>query len=57
MGAMDTKLTFLVVNKRHPVRFFVKDQMDGDRKGNLMAGTVVDSGKSYIVLVMNELGL
>ncbi|KAJ3101876.1 hypothetical protein HDU97_000989 [Phlyctochytrium planicorne] len=40
----DIKLTFLVVNKRHSTRFFVKNGQDGDNKGNLMAGTVVDTG-------------
>ncbi|KAJ3112400.1 argonaute 1 [Phlyctochytrium bullatum] len=44
MGMGEVKLTFLVVNKRHSTRFFVKDPRDGDRKGNVMAGTVVDTG-------------
>ncbi|KAJ3013285.1 UNVERIFIED_CONTAM: argonaute 1 [Siphonaria sp. JEL0065] len=43
----DVKLTFLVVNKRHSHRFFVSEQRDGDRKGNVMAGTVVDSGITH----------
>ncbi|KAI9363887.1 Piwi domain-containing protein [Zopfochytrium polystomum] len=44
IGAATCKVTFLVVTKRHPARFFVKDPRDGDRKGNVMAGTVVDTG-------------
>ncbi|KAJ1545022.1 Protein argonaute 10 [Cladochytrium tenue] len=47
IGAANCKLTFLVVNKRHPVRFFVKDPRDGDHKGNVMAGTVVDTGITH----------
>ncbi|KAJ3064801.1 argonaute 1 [Podochytrium sp. JEL0797] len=46
-GAGNCKLTFLVINKRHSHRFFVQDQRDGDRKGNVMAGTVVDSGITH----------
>ncbi|KAI9329730.1 Piwi domain-containing protein [Obelidium mucronatum] len=41
------KLTFLVVNKRHSHRFFCQDQREGDRKGNVMAGTVIDSGITH----------
>ncbi|KAJ3084786.1 argonaute 1 [Rhizoclosmatium hyalinum] len=47
VGAGHCKLTFLVVNKRHAHRFFVADQKDGDRKGNLMAGTVIDTGITH----------
>ncbi|KAJ3068788.1 hypothetical protein HDU98_008096 [Podochytrium sp. JEL0797] len=46
-GAGTCKLTFLVVNKRHSHRFFVQDPREGDRKGNVMAGTVVDSGITH----------
>ncbi|KAJ3210546.1 hypothetical protein HDU67_005211 [Dinochytrium kinnereticum] len=42
-GGERVKLTFLVVNKRHGVRFFVKDSRDADRSGNVPAGTVVDT--------------
>ncbi|KAI9327303.1 Piwi domain-containing protein [Zopfochytrium polystomum] len=44
IGAANCKVTFLIVTKRHSARFFVKDPRDGDRKGNVMAGTVVDTG-------------
>ncbi|KAG0333928.1 eukaryotic translation initiation factor 2C, 2, partial [Podila humilis] len=36
-------LTFCVVKKRHHARFFPIRREDGDRSGNCMAGTVVDS--------------
>ena len=36
------KITFVVVGKRHHVRFFPKSERDGDRSGNCPAGTVVD---------------
>ncbi|KAJ3108152.1 Protein argonaute 10 [Phlyctochytrium planicorne] len=47
MKAESIGLTFLVVNKRHGARFFPKNPRDGDRKGNLMAGTVIDSGVTH----------
>ncbi|KAJ3195280.1 hypothetical protein HK101_000617 [Irineochytrium annulatum] len=47
LGANDIKLTFLVVNKRHGARFFAKDGRDADKKGNVLAGTVVDSGITH----------
>lgn len=37
-------VTFIVVQKRHHARFFVTDQRDADRSGNMPAGTVVDRG-------------
>ncbi|KNE73272.1 hypothetical protein AMAG_17442 [Allomyces macrogynus ATCC 38327] len=44
-GARDTKLTFVVVQKRHHTRFFATNlARDTDRSGNLKAGTVVDRG-------------
>ncbi|KAJ3365839.1 hypothetical protein GGF31_008433 [Allomyces arbusculus] len=44
-GARDTKLTFVVVQKRHHTRFFATNPaLDTDRSGNLKAGTVVDHG-------------
>ncbi|KAJ3210544.1 hypothetical protein HDU67_005209 [Dinochytrium kinnereticum] len=38
------RLTFVAVNKRHGAKFFVKNPRDGDRSGNVPAGTVVDTG-------------
>ena len=40
-------ITFLSVNKRHHVRFFVTDPRDADRSGNVPTGTVVDRGQSH----------
>jgi eukaryotic translation initiation factor 2C len=37
------KLTFIIVQKRNHVRFFLQDPSQGDREGRLLAGTVVDS--------------
>jgi len=37
------KITFLIVQKRNHVRFFLQDPSQGDREGRLLAGTVVDS--------------
>ena len=36
-------ITLIVVGKRHHVRFFPRDEREGDRSGNCPAGTVVDS--------------
>ncbi|KAH8117266.1 Piwi-domain-containing protein [Phellopilus nigrolimitatus] len=36
------KLTFIVVGKRHHIRFMPKRPMEGDRSGNAPAGLVVD---------------
>ena len=36
-------ITLIVVNKRHHVRFFPRIEDEGDRSGNCVAGTVVDS--------------
>lgn len=47
LGAGHVKLTFLVVSKRHAARFFVPNPKDGDRKGNVMAGVVVDTGITH----------
>ncbi|KAG2348507.1 Piwi-domain-containing protein [Suillus weaverae] len=38
------ELTFIVVGKRHHVRFFPKNKNDGDRSGNCPAGFVADNG-------------
>ncbi|KAL4105440.1 hypothetical protein PRIC1_003504 [Phytophthora ramorum] len=37
-------VTFVVVNKRHHLRAFPVNQRDADRKGNVMPGTVIDTG-------------
>ncbi|KAG0371264.1 eukaryotic translation initiation factor 2C, 2 [Mortierella sp. AD032] len=37
-------ITFVVVQKRHHARFFPTRHDEGDRNGNCMAGTVVDTG-------------
>jgi eukaryotic translation initiation factor 2C len=47
LGCANTKLTFLIVNKRHGIRFFAQNSQDADRKGNVLAGTVVDSGITH----------
>ncbi|KAH9006795.1 Piwi domain-containing protein [Lactarius hatsudake] len=36
-------ITFIVVGKRHHVRFFPRFKSESDRSGNCFAGTVVDS--------------
>ncbi|KAG2041475.1 ribonuclease H-like domain-containing protein [Suillus americanus] len=38
------ELTFIVVGKRHHVRFFPKNKNDADRSGNCPAGFVADQG-------------
>ncbi|KAJ8566440.1 hypothetical protein ON010_g6682 [Phytophthora cinnamomi] len=37
-------VTFVVVNKRHHLRAFPVNSRDADRKGNVMPGTVIDTG-------------
>ncbi|RLN26787.1 hypothetical protein BBO99_00006438 [Phytophthora kernoviae] len=37
-------VTFIIVNKRHHMRAFPVNQRDGDRKGNVVPGTVIDTG-------------
>ncbi|KAL3656860.1 hypothetical protein V7S43_018203 [Phytophthora oleae] len=37
-------VTFIVVNKRHHLRAFAANSRDADRKGNVMPGTVIDTG-------------
>ncbi|RLN93228.1 hypothetical protein BBJ28_00009155 [Nothophytophthora sp. Chile5] len=37
-------VTFIIVNKRHHVRAFPVNPRDADRKGNVMPGTVIDTG-------------
>jgi len=41
-GCHDTKLTFVVVQKRHHIRLFPEDG-NKDRSGNCMPGTVIDT--------------
>lgn len=36
------KLTFIIVGKRHHVRFFPKDPAEADRSGNCPAGLIID---------------
>ncbi|KAH7889904.1 Piwi-domain-containing protein [Phlebopus sp. FC_14] len=42
--ASKPKLTFIVVGKRHHVRFFPANPNDGDKSGNCPAGFVADHG-------------
>lgn len=37
-------VTFVVVNKRHHMRAFAVNPRDADRKGNVVPGTVIDTG-------------
>lgn len=37
-------ITFVVVNKRHHMRAFGQNARDTDRKGNVIPGTIVDTG-------------
>ncbi|TFK75842.1 argonaute-like protein [Pluteus cervinus] len=39
---IDAKITFVVVGKRHHIRFFPVNPKDADRSGNCPAGTVID---------------
>ncbi|KAI1796007.1 Piwi-domain-containing protein [Ganoderma leucocontextum] len=41
--AMHPKILFIVVGKRHHVRFFAKDSRDQDHSGNCPAGLLVDN--------------
>ncbi|RLN26450.1 hypothetical protein BBJ28_00008904 [Nothophytophthora sp. Chile5] len=43
-GDYDPPVTFVMANKRHHLRAFALDGRDADRKGNLLPGTVVDTG-------------
>ncbi|ORY41928.1 Piwi-domain-containing protein [Rhizoclosmatium globosum] len=49
LGIGDAKLTFTVVNKRHHARFFPvrMEAGESDMKGNILAGTVIDSGVTH----------
>ncbi|TDH67242.1 hypothetical protein CCR75_003347 [Bremia lactucae] len=37
-------VTFIIVNKRHHMRAFPTNSRDADRKGNVVPGTVIDTG-------------
>ncbi|CAI5719476.1 unnamed protein product [Peronospora farinosa] len=37
-------ITFIIVNKRHHMRAFPVNQREADRKGNVIPGTVIDTG-------------
>ncbi|KIY71783.1 Piwi-domain-containing protein [Cylindrobasidium torrendii FP15055 ss-10] len=39
---LDVKITFVIVGKRHHLRFFPTTNNDADRSGNLPPGTVID---------------
>ncbi|PCH42610.1 argonaute-like protein [Wolfiporia cocos MD-104 SS10] len=39
---MDPKITIVLINKGHHVRFFPQSQSDADSSGNCQAGTVID---------------
>ncbi|KAF8744839.1 argonaute family, partial [Rhizoctonia solani] len=39
---VDTKITFVIVGKRHHTRMFPKDKANADKSENCLAGTVVD---------------
>ncbi|KAI8610686.1 Piwi domain-containing protein [Chytriomyces sp. MP71] len=49
LGIGEARLTFAVVNKRHHARFFPlrMEAGESDLKGNILAGTVVDSGVTH----------
>ncbi len=40
-------ITFILVQKRHHTRFFCAASQDGDRSGNIPAGTVVDTAVTH----------
>lgn len=43
-GSYQPPITFVVVQKRHNTRLFPATDRDGDRSGNCVPGTVVDTG-------------
>jgi eukaryotic translation initiation factor 2C len=44
-------ITFMCVTKRHHVRFFPSENNTGvDKNGNLLAGTVVDTGIPFLLI-------
>jgi len=42
-GSYQPPITFIVVQKRHHVRFFPQNRNDADRSGNAQPGTVIDT--------------
>lgn len=42
LRAYQLQLTFIIVGKRHHTRFFCKDKTQGDNKGNVNPGLIVD---------------
>ncbi|PBK62366.1 argonaute-like protein [Armillaria solidipes] len=45
--AVDAKITFIIVGKRHHIRFFPMESGPADRSENCLAGTVVDRGVGH----------
>lgn len=41
------KITVIIVKKRHHTRFFPASSQDGDRNGNTLPGTVIDTGITH----------
>ncbi len=41
LPGVEVKVTFIVAQKRHHIRFFPSGQEGADRKGNSLPGTVV----------------
>jgi eukaryotic translation initiation factor 2C len=46
-GGKPVKVTVIIVRKRHHTRIFPVTNHDGDRNGNVVPGTVVDSGITH----------
>lgn len=42
-------ITFIIVQKRHHVRMYPEDAKQADKNGNMLPGTVVDSGITHAV--------
>ena len=40
-------VTFVAVQKRHHARFFPTQREDADRSGNILPGTVIESGVTH----------
>jgi eukaryotic translation initiation factor 2C len=48
-GGKPVTITVIIVRKRHHTRLFPAAAQDGDRNGNVMPGTVVDTGITHPV--------